>query len=60
MRGRGGPHIPKIQEDAERLDQALENLLKHAIVSGPEGEKFYLTVGRAGEHLYNLGRPYFH
>ena len=45
------PDIPKIQGDAERLDQALENLLKHAIVSTPEGEKFYLTVGRAGDHL---------
>lgn len=36
---------------AERLDQALENLLKHAIVSTPEGERFTLTVAQAGDHL---------
>ena len=46
------PHdIPKIQGDEKRLNQALENLLRHAIVSTPEGEKFYLRVGRTGDHL---------
>ena len=45
------PHMPKIQGDEKRLNQALENLLRHAIVSTPEGEKFYLSVDRIEDHL---------
>ena len=45
------PGLPMIQGDAGRLTQALENLLKHAIVSTPEGEKFYLAVRRISDHL---------
>jgi PAS domain S-box-containing protein len=45
------PGIPAIQGDRERLNQALENLLKHAILSTPEGEKFYLAVERTGDRL---------
>jgi PAS domain S-box-containing protein len=41
----------KIQGDEKRLNQALENLLRHAIVSTPEGEKFYLSVSRIENHL---------
>jgi PAS domain S-box-containing protein len=36
------PALPLIQADEQRLDQAFENLIKHAVVSTPAGEK--LTV----------------
>ncbi len=43
--------VPMIQGDGGRLYQALENLIRHAIVSTPEGGQFYLTVKQTGDHL---------
>jgi PAS domain S-box-containing protein len=43
--------LPIIQGDKERLDEAFENLLKHAIVSMPEGEQLMLTSGRSGDRV---------
>ena len=45
------PGIPMVQGDAGRLNQALENLIRHAIVSTPKGEKFYFTAEQTGDHL---------
>ncbi|MFH1123794.1 MAG: cache domain-containing protein [Pseudomonadota bacterium] len=45
------PLIMKIQGDEERLDQAFENLLKHAIVSTPEDEKLFLSTAQRGDHI---------
>ncbi len=42
---------PRIRGDRERLPQALENLLKHAVVSTPEGEKIYLSIVHEAEDL---------
>jgi nitrogen fixation/metabolism regulation signal transduction histidine kinase len=41
----------KIQGDEEKLDQAFENLLKHAVVSTPEGEKLSLTSTQLGDRF---------
>jgi nitrogen-specific signal transduction histidine kinase len=45
------PDLPRIQADKERLDQALENLLKHAIVSMPKGEHLALTTSQSGDRV---------
>ncbi len=39
--------LPEIQADKERLNQAFENILKHAVISTPEGEG--ITVSTALE-----------
>jgi PAS domain S-box-containing protein len=43
--------LPHIRGDDERLDQAFENLLRHAIVSTPEGEGLELLTERTGDHI---------
>jgi len=45
------PDIPKIRADEERLNQAFENLIKHAIVSMPEGEMLFISTKQKGDHL---------
>ena len=49
------PALPLIQADEERLNQAFENLVKHAVVSMPEGEKLVVlsshSADRAVVHL---------
>jgi PAS domain S-box-containing protein len=45
------PAVPKIQGDDDRLNQAFENLLKHAIVSMPEGEPLFLSTTQRGDNL---------
>jgi PAS domain S-box-containing protein len=45
------PDLPKIQADDDRLNQVFENLLKHAIVSMPEGETLTLSTGQMDDHL---------
>lgn len=43
--------LPVIQGDKERLDDAFENLLKHAVVSMPEGEQLILTTSQLGDRV---------
>ena len=43
--------VSRIRGDRERLPQALESLLKHAIVSTPKGEKVYLSIGQEADRL---------
>ncbi len=43
--------LPNIQADRERLDQALGNLLKHAVVSMPEGENLSLITSQSGDRV---------
>jgi PAS domain S-box-containing protein len=43
--------LPMIQGDRERLDEAFENLLKHAVVSMPEGEQLTLTSSQLGDRV---------
>jgi signal transduction histidine kinase len=43
--------LPTIQGDKERLDEAFENLLKHAVVSMPEGEQLILTTSQLGDRV---------
>jgi PAS domain S-box-containing protein len=38
------PSVPLIQGDEDKLDQAFESLLKHAIVSTPKGEILLLST----------------
>jgi signal transduction histidine kinase len=45
------PDLPSIQGDKERLDDAFENLLKHAVVSMPEGEQLILSSSRLGDRV---------
>ena len=45
------PDLPTIQADKQKLDQAFENLLKHAIVSLPEGETLLLSTSRLGDRV---------
>jgi PAS domain S-box-containing protein len=45
------PDLPKIQGDEQKLDQAFENLLKHAVVSTPEGKTLLLSTSRLGDHV---------
>ena len=49
------PSLPAIQADEERLNQAFETLIKHAVVSTPEGEKLVVlskhSVDRAVVYL---------
>ena len=43
--------LSRIQGDKQRLDQAFENLLKHAIVSMPEGETLQLSTDQLGDRV---------
>ncbi|MFC1819818.1 cache domain-containing protein [Thermodesulfobacteriota bacterium] len=43
--------LPKIQADGDRLSQAFENILKHAIISTPEGEILSISSIREEEHI---------
>jgi PAS domain S-box-containing protein len=45
------PGLPLIQADEPRLNQALENLIKHAIVSTPSGEKLAVSSSRLGDRV---------
>jgi PAS domain S-box-containing protein len=40
-----------IQGDEQKLDQAFEDLLKHAIVSMPEGETLLLSTNQLGDRV---------
>jgi PAS domain S-box-containing protein len=45
------PDLSGIQGDEQKLEQAFENLLKHAIVSMPEGETLLLSTSRLGDRV---------
>jgi len=45
------PGVPLIQGDEEKLTQALESLLKHAMVSMPEGERLFLATTQMDDHV---------
>ena len=45
------PGLPLIQADEQRLNQAFENLIKHAIVSTPAGEKLSISSSRLGDRV---------
>ena len=48
-------HLPseatKIQGDEEKLNQAFENLIKHAVVSTPEGGRLFLSSTQLGDRF---------
>ena len=43
------PALPVIQADEERLSKAFENLIKHAVVSTPAGEKLIVVSSHSGD-----------
>lgn len=45
------PTCPKIAADEERLTEALECMLKHAIVITPPGEELRMATARSGERI---------
>ncbi len=45
------PRVSKIQGDKERLSQAIESILKHAIVSMPEGENLLLSTTQTNDQI---------
>ena len=45
------PDLPLIQADEQRLNQALENLIKHAIVSTPARGKLSISSSRLGDRV---------
>ena len=45
------PDLPCLQGDHEHLNQAFQSLLKHAIISTPEGSELRLSTSQAGDHL---------
>ncbi|MBN1103780.1 MAG: PAS domain S-box protein [Deltaproteobacteria bacterium] len=45
------PALPKILADEERLSEAFENLLKHALVLMPEKEVLHVSTSRAGDRI---------
>jgi signal transduction histidine kinase len=45
------PGLPLIQGDEHRLEQAFENLIKHAIVSTPAGEKLRVSSSLLGDRV---------
>ncbi|MFC1867167.1 cache domain-containing protein [Thermodesulfobacteriota bacterium] len=47
-------NLPRIQADKERLSHAFENILKHAIISTPEGESISISTVPAEEHIVVL------
>ncbi|MBN2125950.1 MAG: HAMP domain-containing protein [Deltaproteobacteria bacterium] len=48
--------LPTIRADEERLSHCLENLLKHAIISTPDGEGLAVSTSREGDRLVVLLR----
>ena len=45
------PGLSTVQGDRQKLDQAFENLLKHAVVSMPERETLLLSTGQLGDRV---------
>jgi len=45
------PDISKVQADEERINQAFDSLLKHAVISMPEGEQLFISVIQIGDRL---------
>jgi PAS domain S-box-containing protein len=45
------PSVPLIQGDEVKLSQAFESLLKHAIVSMPEGETLFLSTTQMNDNV---------
>ena len=45
------PSVPLIQGDEVKLPQAFESLLKHAIVSMPEGESLFLSTTQMDDNV---------
>ena len=45
------PSIPKIQGDEDKLAQAFESVLRHAIVSMPEGESLFLSTTQVDDQI---------
>lgn len=45
------PEIPAILADDERMTQALESLLKHAVASVPQGESIYISTDKVGDRI---------
>jgi PAS domain S-box-containing protein len=45
------PNIPRIQGDEEKLNQAFENILKHAVISTPEGERLFIGTSQALDRM---------
>jgi PAS domain S-box-containing protein len=45
------PALPLIQADEERLSKAFENLIKHAVVSTPAGEKLIVVSSHSGDRV---------
>jgi nitrogen-specific signal transduction histidine kinase len=43
------PALPLIQADEQRLNQAFENLIKHAVVSTPAGEKLIVVSSHSND-----------
>jgi PAS domain S-box-containing protein len=50
------PHAHSVQGDEEKLRLAFENLMKHAIVSAPRGEKLFLHTRQSGDRLVIMFR----
>ncbi len=48
------PDLPSIKADEERLSQAFENILKHAIISAPKGEEISISTAREDEVIVVL------
>jgi PAS domain S-box-containing protein len=49
-------HAHTIRGDVEKLHLAFENLMKHAIVSTPKGEKLFLYTHQLGDRLVIMFR----
>ncbi len=45
------PGVPLIQGDEEKLTQAFESVLKHAMVSMPEGERLFLSTTQMDDNV---------
>ena len=43
--------VPEIQGDHERLSQAFESILKHAIVSMPEGDRLFISTRKVDDQI---------
>jgi PAS domain S-box-containing protein len=45
------PEIPVILADEERINQALESLLNHAVASVPPGEPIHISTDKVGDRI---------
>jgi nitrogen-specific signal transduction histidine kinase len=45
------PDMPKLKADIERLKEALGNILKHALISTPEGEPVFVYTSWTKDHI---------